>query len=144
MGKPPSVQISHDAGYLLSEGIQIHLSHLIDAALIHSRKRTNRTATEHWIKSQILIDKEYPYSGHGEVCPQNRANLGMLWGPPRMEELEEETLQKNDEYNEKRIRLVETLVDEFKNDDEKRTQRKKGPVPANQDLPKDAWWARDV
>jgi hypothetical protein len=136
--------ITPEAALMLSEGIQLHLSQLIDAAIIHSRKRTNRTAIEHFIKSQILIDKEFPNSSSGEVMPENRGNLGMLWGPPRLEELDEEILKTNDQYNEKRTLLTETMKQELSLDDDKRLQRKKGAgASSGNDLNKD-WWTRDV
>jgi hypothetical protein len=131
---------------MLSEGIQLHLSQLVDASVIHSRKRTNRTAIEHFMKSQFLIEKEFPNSSSGEVMPENRGNLGMLWGPPRLEELDEEIMKTNDQYNEKRIALTETIKQELSQDDEKRLQRKKGGGGGGgvaNDLVKD-WWIRDV
>jgi hypothetical protein len=98
------------------------------------------------MKSQFLIEKEFPNSSSGEVMPENRGNLGMLWGPPRLEELDEEIMKTNDQYNEKRIALTETIKQELSQDDEKRLQRKKGGGGGGgvaNDLVKD-WWIRDV
>lgn len=125
---------------ILSEGIQIHLTHLIDAAIVHSRKRTNRTAAEHFIKSQQLISKDSSVSASGEVAPENRGNLGMLWGPPRLEELEEFILKTNDQHNEMKSLTMQVIKQELAADDEKRLQKKKGQGNAEQLN----WWTQNV
>jgi hypothetical protein len=139
-----SQTLSQDAALILSEGIQIHLTQIIDAAIIHSRKRTNRTATEHFVKSQLLIEKDLPGSGPGEVVSVNRGNLGMLWGPPRLEELEEHILSSNDQYTQRRILLVESIKQDLTADEEKRLQKKKGQntLPTAGTM-QDPWWIRD-
>ncbi len=145
---PQTFQITSDALLLLSEGIQSHLSQLTDGSIIHGRKRTNRTANEHFVKSQVLIEKDMPYSGRGEVMPDNRGNLGMLWGPPLLEGLDEYILQKTDEYNEKRVILSEKIKEELSGDDASRVPKKKVPGPgggpSHQPDFKDSWWIREV
>lgn len=134
--------LSPEAALILSEGIQRHLIDIIDSSITHSRKRTNRTAIEHFMKTQLLIENDIPGSGRGEVHPINRENLGMLWGPPRLEELEEYVLKTNDQYSERRAHLIESIKQELTIDEEKRSQKKKGQnLPA--EVMKDPWWIQD-
>jgi hypothetical protein len=134
--------LSPNAALVLSEGIQIHLTQIIDASVTNHRKRTNRTATEHFLKSQELIKTEFPGSGPGEVVSINRGNLGMLWGPPKLEELDEHLSKTKDQYFERRILLTEAIRQELTADEDRRLQKKKG-----QNLPaesmKDPWWIHD-
>lgn len=140
--QPPSqISLSPDAASVLSQGIQFHLTYLIDAAIIHSRKRTNRTATEHFTKSQQLIAKDLPNSAPGEVAPENRGNLGMLWGPPRLEELEEFMMKTNDQYHQMKSQVTNIIKQELTADDERRQQKKKGQGTTSEHL---NWWNQDV
>ena len=137
-----------DALRLLSFGIQQHLANIIDAATAFSRKRSNRTACEHFNKTQKLMSLDLPGSGVGEVAPENRLNLGMMWAPDVGTQLRSEIAAKEETYAKKYAEEEESLRSELVKIDEERKsagrKRSKEDGPASSSTAGKDWWIKEV
>ena len=131
---------------LLSYGIEQHFANIIDVASAHSRKRSNRTATEHFNKTQKLmsIDKG---SSTGEVAPENRLNLGMMWGRDIGVALSEDSRKREIAFISRYADEEESLRVELQqiDDERKANSRKRNKTEAESAAASSKnWWVKEV
>lgn len=148
--KMPDMRFAPDALRLLSFGIQQHLANIIDISSANGRKRSNRTACEHFQKTQKLISMQTADSAAGEVASENRKNLGMMWGPDNAEAARKDGIERARLFFENYSAEEESLKAELQQLDEERKssgRRKKdgsdSAAEAAATAPKE-WWLKEV
>lgn len=119
---PPMV-MSAEARRCLSQGIQYHLASVIEAANTNCRKRTNRTACDHYEKTQRLFEEDRSDAPRGSIKPENRRNLGMMWGPDRRLEIDTEIEKEKAEYKRKYLLAMHGMKAELTAQDEEGAKR---------------------
>jgi hypothetical protein len=146
--KMPDLRFAPDALRLLSYGIQQHMANIVDLSSANSRKRSNRTACEHFTKTQKLMSLESEGSAVGEVAPENRRNLGMLWGPDVAAAAKTDMIEHAKLFFENYATEEESLKVELQQlDDERKPVGRRRQKETKESAPAAAakeWWVKEV